>query len=106
MRPSIASFLCHAQHGDRRGAGPGNYTSVDASAGKPVQLTYRASANKDCTPPGRRRFASPRRQRPGVLTVRRAYNDREGCGLSKDQSARPGGVVPGRRTRRTVSATR
>ena len=34
MRPSIAPFLCHAQHGDRRGAGPGNYTSVEASAGK------------------------------------------------------------------------
>jgi len=27
-----------------------NYTSVEATAGKPVQLTYHASANKNCTP--------------------------------------------------------
>ena len=72
MRPSIAPFLCHAQHGDRRGAGPGNYTSVDASAGKLVQLTYHASANKNCTAAPLPTIRVTQAPKAGVLTVRRA----------------------------------
>ena len=48
-----------------------NYTSVDATSAKPVQLGYYASANKDCTPaplPKIRVVAAPK---SGTLTVRR-----------------------------------
>jgi len=49
-----------------------NYTSVDAVAGKPVQLTYHASANKNCTPalpPTVRVTEAPK---SGVLKIRKA----------------------------------
>jgi hypothetical protein len=49
-----------------------NYTSVEATAGKPVQLTYHASAHKNCTPaplPTVRVTQSPK---AGVLVVRKA----------------------------------
>ena len=49
-----------------------NYTSVEATSDKPVQLTYHASAHKNCTPgslPTVRLIEPPK---SGVLTVRRA----------------------------------
>ena len=49
-----------------------NYTSVDATSGKPVQLGYHASAHKNCTPgalPTIRVIEAPK---SGMLTVRRA----------------------------------
>jgi hypothetical protein len=49
-----------------------NYTSVEATAGKPVQLTYHASAHKNCSPasPPTVRVAQP--PKAGVLIVRKA----------------------------------
>jgi len=49
-----------------------NYTSIEALAGKLVQLTYHASANKNCTPapPPTIRVTQP--PKDGVLTVRKA----------------------------------
>jgi len=49
-----------------------NYTSVEAISGKPVQLTYHASAHKNCTPapPPTVRVIEP--PKSGTLTVRRA----------------------------------
>jgi hypothetical protein len=49
-----------------------NYTSVEATSDKPVQLGYYASAHKNCTPgplPTVRLIEAPK---SGVLTVRRA----------------------------------
>jgi hypothetical protein len=49
-----------------------NYTSVEATAGKPLQLTYHASAHKNCTPaplPTIRVIQAPK---AGVLIVRKA----------------------------------
>ena len=49
-----------------------NYTSVDATSDKPVQLGYHASAHKNCTPaplPTIRVIEAPK---SGMLTVRRA----------------------------------
>jgi len=49
-----------------------DYTSVEAIAGKPVQLSYHASAHKNCTagPPPTIRVTQP--PRDGVLMVRKA----------------------------------
>ena len=51
-----------------------NYTSVEATAGKPVQLTYHASAHKSsCTPaPLPTVRGSPPPPKAGVLTIRKA----------------------------------
>ena len=49
-----------------------NYTSVEATSGKPVQLSYHASAHKNCTPaqlPTIRVIQAPK---SGTLTVRGA----------------------------------
>jgi hypothetical protein len=49
-----------------------NYTSVEATADKPVQLSYHASAHKNCTPaplPTVRVIEAPK---SGTLTVRKA----------------------------------
>ena len=49
-----------------------NYTSVEATSGKPVQLSYHASAHKNCTPaplPTIRVIEAPK---SGTLTVRGA----------------------------------
>jgi hypothetical protein len=49
-----------------------NYTSIEASPAKPVQLGYYASAHKDCTPealPTVRIIEAPK---SGLLTVKRA----------------------------------
>ena len=49
-----------------------NYTSVEATSEKPVQLSYHGSAHKDCTPaplPTVRIMEPPK---SGMLTVRRA----------------------------------
>jgi hypothetical protein len=75
MRPStmllscaIVSFVASASLAQAT-----NYTSVETIAGKPVQLTYHASANKkNCTPatlPTVRVTQSPK---AGVLVVRKA----------------------------------
>ena len=50
-----------------------NYTSVEATAGKAVQLTYHASAHKsDCTPAPLVTFDVPQPPKLGLLTVRKA----------------------------------
>ena len=49
-----------------------NYTSVEAPAGKPVQLTYHASANKNCTPAAPPTIRVTQPPKDGVLTVRKA----------------------------------
>jgi hypothetical protein len=49
-----------------------NYTSVEATSGKPLQLSYHASAHKNCTPaplPTIRVIEAPK---SGTLTVRGA----------------------------------
>ena len=73
-----------------------NYTSVEATAGKPVQLTYHASAHKNCTPaplPTVRVTQSPK---AGFLIVRKAVlTHRQDCRLSSTQDPGPGRVLPG-----------
>ena len=49
-----------------------NYTSVEATAGKPVQLTYHASANKNCTAAPLPTIRVTQAPKAGVLTVRPA----------------------------------
>jgi hypothetical protein len=50
-----------------------NYTSVEAIAGKPVQLTYHADAHKNtCTPAPIPTFRVVEPPKNGVLTVRKA----------------------------------
>lgn len=49
-----------------------NYTSVEATAGKPVQLTYHASANKNCTPELPPMVRVTQAPKAGVLIVRKA----------------------------------
>ena len=49
-----------------------NYTSIEATSNKPAELSYHASAHKDCTPakaPTVRVLESPK---SGTLTVRKA----------------------------------
>jgi hypothetical protein len=42
-----------------------NYTSVEATSGEPLQLSYHASAQKNCTPASLpRRFASSKLRSP------------------------------------------
>jgi hypothetical protein len=50
-----------------------NYTSVEATAGKPLQLSYHASAHKsDCTPAPLATFDVLQPPKLGLLTVRKA----------------------------------
>jgi hypothetical protein len=60
-----------------------NYTSVEATAGKPVQLTYHADAHKStCTPAPVPTFRVIEPPKDGVLTVRKAVlstNKIAGC---------------------------
>ena len=60
-----------------------NYTSVEATAGKAVQLTYHAWANKkDCTPAPLATFDVLQAPKLGLLTVRKGLlttNNVAGC---------------------------
>jgi hypothetical protein len=59
-----------------------NYTSVEATAGKPLQLTYHASAHKNCTPAPLATFDVLQAPKLGVLVVRKALlttNKVAGC---------------------------
>jgi hypothetical protein len=75
MRPStvllscaIAGFLASAAFAQAI-----NYTSVEATAGKPLQLTYHASAHKsNCTPAPLATFDVLQAPKLGVLVVRKA----------------------------------
>ena len=49
-----------------------NYTSVEATAGKPLQLSYHASAHKNCTPAPLATFDVLQAPKLGLLTVRKA----------------------------------
>jgi hypothetical protein len=49
-----------------------SYTSVEAIAGKPVQLTYHASAHKNCTPAPAPTVRVTEAPTAGILTVRPA----------------------------------
>ena len=85
MRPStmllscaIAGFVASAAF-----AQAANYTSVEAIPGKPVQLSYHASAHKqDCTPAPLATFDVLQAPKLGLLTVRKAMlttNKVAGC---------------------------
>jgi hypothetical protein len=85
MRPSIVLLSC-AIAGSVASAAlaqTANYTSVEATAGKPVQLTYHASAHKgDCTPAPLATFDVLEAPKLGILTVRKALlttNKIAGC---------------------------
>ena len=74
LRPSIipfswaiAGFLASAALAQTT-----NYTSIEVTAGKPVQLSYHASANKNCAPapPPTVRVTQP--PKDGALIVRKA----------------------------------
>jgi hypothetical protein len=74
LRPSIIPFTC-AIAGFLASAALAqttNYTSIEATAGKPVQLSYHASANKNCAPaaPPTVRVTQP--PKGGALIVRKA----------------------------------
>jgi hypothetical protein len=74
MHPSTVPFAC-ALAGlftSAAFAQATDYTSVEAIAAKPVQLSYHASANKNCMagPPPMIRVTQP--PRDGVLMVRKA----------------------------------
>jgi len=59
-----------------------NYTSVEATAGKAVQLTYHASAHKNCTPAPLATFDVLQAPKLGLLTVRKGLlttNNVAGC---------------------------
>jgi hypothetical protein len=57
-----------------------NYTSVEAIAGKPVQLTYHASAKKDCTPAPPPTIRVTQAPKAAVLTIRPASTGKvAGC---------------------------
>jgi hypothetical protein len=49
-----------------------NYTSIEAPAGKPVQLTYHASAQKNCTPAPPPTIRVTQAPKAGILTIRPA----------------------------------
>jgi len=49
-----------------------NYTSVEATAGKPLQLSYHASAHKNCTPAPLATFDVLQAPKLGLLIVRKA----------------------------------
>ncbi len=85
MRPSIMLLSC-AVAGLVASAALGqaaNYMSVDAIAGKPLQLSYHASAHKsDCTPAPLATFDVLQPPKLGVLVVRKAMlttNKVAGC---------------------------
>jgi hypothetical protein len=75
MRPStvllscaIAGLVASAAHGQAA-----NYMSVEATAGKPLQLTYHASAHKsNCTPAPLAMFDVLQAPKLGFLVVRKA----------------------------------
>ena len=74
-----------------------NYTSVEATAGKPLQLTYHASAHKgDCKPAPLVTFDVLQPPKLGLLIVRKALlttNKVPGCPGLEDSG--PGGVLSG-----------
>jgi len=85
MRPSTV-LLCCAMVGLAASAALAqaiNYTSVEATAGKPLQLTYHASAHKsNCTPAPLSTFDVLQAPKLGVLVVRKAMlttNKVAGC---------------------------
>lgn len=82
LRKLLASWAAAGLVATAALAQAANYTSVEATAGKPAQLGYYASANKNCTPapsPTIRVIEAPK---SGTLTVRRAIlttNKIAGC---------------------------
>ena len=105
MRPStmllscaIAGFVASAAL-----AQAVNYTSVEATAGKPLQLSYHASAHKsNCTPAPLATFDVLQAPKLGLLTVRKGHaDDQQDCRLPRAQDSGRGGVLSGaRRLRR------
>jgi len=79
--PLIAAVISTA--GLAQPAPTSNYTSVEATAGKPVQLTYHASARKtDCTTAPLATFDVLQAPKLGLLTVRKGVlttNQVAGC---------------------------
>jgi hypothetical protein len=74
-----------------------SYRSVEAIPGKPVQLTYHASAQKNCSPappPMNSRYAASEGPCPDRPQGRADH--RQGCGLSKDQGVGAGGFYQAR----------
>jgi len=73
MRPSTILLSCGIAGlvASAAFAQAANYTSVEATAGKPVQLTYHASAHKNCTPAPLSTFDVLQAPKLGLLTVRK-----------------------------------
>jgi hypothetical protein len=74
LRPSIIPFSC-AVVGFMASAALAqtkNYTSIEAAAGKPVQLSYHASANKNCAPAPPPTVQVMEAPKAGALVVRKA----------------------------------
>jgi hypothetical protein len=73
MRPSTILLSCGIAGlvASAAFAPAANYTSVEATAGKPVQLTYHASAHKNCTPAPLSTFDVLQAPKLGLLTVRK-----------------------------------
>ena len=72
LRPHLVALAANCLIATAALAQAANYTSVETTSDKPVQLTYHASAHKNCTPgalPTVRVIEPPK---SGVLTVRRA----------------------------------
>jgi hypothetical protein len=84
MRPSTMLLSCAIAGlvASAAFAQAANYTSVEATAGKPLQLTYHASAHKNCTPAPLATFDVLQAPKLGVLVVRKALlttNKVAGC---------------------------
>ena len=63
-----------------------NYTSVEAIGDKPVQVSYHASAHRNCTPGALPTFRVMEPPKSGMLTVRKAILTTDkvvGCGPMK-----------------------
>ncbi len=83
MRPSTMSYAIVCLAASAALAQAVNYMSVEATAGKPLQLSYHASAHKsNCTPAPLSTFDVLQAPKLGVLTVRKALlttNKVAGC---------------------------
>jgi hypothetical protein len=74
MRPSTMPLACAigAFFATAALAQAINCTSVEVTAGKPVQLTYHASAHKNCTPAALPTVRVTQAPKSGILIVRQA----------------------------------
>ena len=72
LRTIVFSFATASLMGAPSLAQSTNYTSVEATSEKPVQLSYHASAHKNCTPAALPTIRVIEAPKSGTLTVRGA----------------------------------